>query len=390
MMAIIKLRLRGLKEDYKIMLVMALLALAMVYAFSAQGGQTSDRVVFITFTEPSETADLIENELKAVGAYDVRRVDEETGRGHIENNEGLALLVFDADLDRQIETGHIAIQFFSTKNDVDIQGLKQNMENILIDMHADWTFSESLLETASEAGIDRAQELTADDLFDKLRTDYRSQGMFRVSQRTEAGAWNAERRNLRNFLGFSLLFSAYTIVFGIGEIINDKMYHTWQRLLQTPISQFSILSANLITTLLVGFLQLAVIFAGGRTLFGIDLGSRWDLILLICLSYIFSLTGMGLFLASMVKTQGQLSASVPIFLTSFAMLGGCMWPLEIVSSKVLLALSLITPHRWALEGLQGVTMKGANLIQILQPLAILFFMGMLFVILGSLKLANEG
>lgn len=39
MMAIIKLRLLGLKEDYKIMLVMALLALAMVYAFSAQGGR---------------------------------------------------------------------------------------------------------------------------------------------------------------------------------------------------------------------------------------------------------------------------------------------------------------------------------------------------------------
>ncbi len=389
MMAIIKLRLLGLKEDYKIMLVMALLALAMVYAFSAQGGQTSGRVVYISFAEPSLFADLIEEELGAVGTYDIRRVDEETGRDHVENYEGLALVSFGADLPGQISTGSVSIAFFSTKNDVDIQGLKQNLENLLIDIHGDLEFSKDLLSSAEEMGLDKDGSLSVDYVFEKLRTDYRSQAMFSLVERTESGMWNAERRNLRNFLGFALLFSAYTIVFGIGEIVNDKMYHTWQRLLQSPISQLQILSANLVSTLFIGFMQMLVIFFGGHTLFGIELGSRWDLILLICLSYIFSLTGMGLFLASMVKNQGQLSASVPIFLTSFAMLGGCMWPLEIVSSKILLTLSLITPHRWALQALQGVTMNSETMLQVIQPVSILFFMGTVFVIWGSVRLRKH-
>ncbi len=121
---------------------------------------------------------------------------------------------------------------------------------------------------------------------------------------------------------------------------------------------------------------MAIIFIGGQVLFGIEIGDHLVLVLITGFAYIFSLTGLGLFLASILKNHSQLSAVTPILLTSFAMLGGCMWPLEIVTSKILLGLSFITPHRWAFEALESIMIRNLGFNDIVMPLSILIIMGL--------------
>ncbi len=386
MTAIIKLRLLGLKDDYKVMLVMALLALGMVYAFSGSGTSVTESKLFLAFDTRSEMSEDLVKALSSTGDYQAMLVDEASGRALINDNEGVVLLVFGPDFENGIKAGAVSIDIVSNKADVEILGLKQAVSTILSDMHGDWTFSQSLAEYSDTYQNEADRNARVDAVFKRIQNARDAESAFGVIETAPPGTVDAEVTTMENFLGFALLFSAYSIVFGIGEIVNDKMYHTWARQLQSPIGKVSIIAGNLVTTVLIGFIQMAIIFLGGNVMFGIGVGGHWLAVLTICFAYIFSLTGMGLLLSSMVKNHGQLSAATPVILTSFAMLGGCMWPLEIVSSRILLGLSLLTPHRWALEALHSVVIEPAGKGDFIQPVVILMAMGIVYVAAGIRKL----
>ncbi|WP_430883824.1 ABC transporter permease [Fusibacter sp. JL216-2] len=382
MLAVIKLRLLGLKEDYKIMLVMAVLALGMVYAFSAGGG-TYERVVHITDMDQSEVSKQFIRELSQEKEYKVNVIGEKEGRQAIADGEGLAHIILPKDFERSLSRNDLALAFISSKNDVDTMGLKNTVRGILTNLHANLIFSQK---TASQIGSIKEnidEEKLSQALYEKIEKRYKLQNPYTISEKSLSGGWSRQDQILHNFIGFALLFSAYSIVFGIGEILNDKAYHTWDRLLQTPVSIGKILLGNTFTTLLVGFIQMAIIFIGGQVLFGIEIGDHLVLVLITGFAYIFSLTGLGLFLASILKNHSQLSAVTPILLTSFAMLGGCMWPLEIVTSKILLGLSFITPHRWAFEALESIMIRNLGFNDIVMPLSILIIMGLALIAGGG-------
>lgn len=383
MLAVIRLRLLGLKEDYKIMLVMAVLALGMVYAFSSQGSGAYSRTIRIVDQEGSVLTQRFIDELNQHKDYTVVMSEEVQGRKDISDGNGLALIILPSDFSTALKLGKVELTLISTKNDVDTMSLKNAVSGIILGIQANTLFAENTATAAVAIGVKADVDQLANKLYETADNRFKFQNPYRVKESSLSSNWSNERRTLHNFFGFALLFSAYSIVFGIGEILNDKAHHTWDRLLQSPVTTAAILAGNTLTTVLVGFMQMAIIFIGGQILFGIEFGSNLPVILLISFGFIFSLTGLGLFLASILKTHGQLSATTPILLTSFAMLGGCMWPLEIVTSKILLALSTITPHRWALEAVENIMLKGLGVSSIYLPVSILFAMGLAYIAAGG-------
>jgi len=379
--------LLGLKEDYKVMLVMAVLALVMVYAFGSQGGN-SERTIFISDLERSSFSEQFIEELEKLSAYKVVPTTEQDGRNSIRNNDGLALIIIPQDFTSEMTDGDVSLKFISSKNDVDTLNVKTATTNILSRLSINHEFAE---QTAGVIGaMNKAVDTNSleNAIYDKVESRYKFQNPYSVKVSSIKGGWNDETAVLYRFFGFALLFSAYSIVFGVGEILNDKAYHTWDRLLSSPVSTSAILFGNTLTTVFTGMIQMAVIFIGGSLLFKIDFGGNMLIILTVCTAYIFSLTGLGLLLVSFLKNHGQLSAITPILLTSFAMLGGCMWPLEIVTSKILLALSLITPHRWALEALGNVTIKGLSFSSSFLEIGILLGMGLTYTLVGGIVIAR--
>jgi ABC-2 type transport system permease protein len=83
-----------------------------------------------------------------------------------------------------------------------------------------------------------------------------------------------------------------------------------------------------------------------------------------------------------VRTIEQLSAVTPVILVSFAMLGGCMWPLEIISNPMLLFAVNLTPHKWALQAVERVVMFDAPIEGIGFPILILAVTSLAYFILG--------
>jgi ABC-2 type transport system permease protein len=198
----------------------------------------------------------------------------------------------------------------------------------------------------------------------------------------ETGADSGFDNRKHSMIGFSIFFSMYTMVFGIGTILNDRQYKTWQRMLISPVSKASILGGSMVVAYITGAIQIGVLILGGRYLLGIDWGSSMSGILMVAAAFVFTVTSMGLMLSGVVKTHAQLSAVTPVVLTSTSMLGGCMWPLEIVNNKLLLFLAELTPQKWAIQGMESIASKGMGFSAAVFPTIVLIAMGVLFFAVG--------
>jgi len=189
--------------------------------------------------------------------------------------------------------------------------------------------------------------------------------------------------NLKHsMIGFSVFFSMYTMVFGIGTILNDKQYKTWQRMLISPVSKASILGGSMVVAYITGALQLGVLIIAGKYLLGIDWGNNILGVLMVAGAFVFTVTSMGLMLSGVVKTHGQLASITPVVLTSTSMLGGCMWPLEIVNNRFLLFLAELTPQKWAMQGMESIANKGMGFESAILPTFVLLGMGSIFFLAG--------
>lgn len=106
----------------------------------------------------------------------------------------------------------------------------------------------------------------------------------------------------------------------------------------------------------------------------------WVLVLLI--PYVFAIVALSIFITGLVKKSQHFNAVIPIVAVSMAMLGGAYWPLEIVNSPVMIAISKVIPITYGMEILKGITVNQLGLGDILYPVSILLLMGVLFLGLG--------
>ena len=70
-----------------------------------------------------------------------------------------------------------------------------------------------------------------------------------------------------------------------------------------------------------------------------------------------------------------------------AMLGGCLWPLEIVP-PALAAAGRATPHLWAVEGLQAGAVEGVGLAAVAGSVAVLVAVGLVLGATGARRMAR--
>ena len=382
MLSIIKLRLLGLRDDFAVIVLMTVMALG----FTAIFGISFDHfrpTVLVVDEDKSGYSEALINELKDDKGLNFEAMDMKDAAAKVEEGKAIAALVIPKGFDEGIKSGDSAsLGVLKIKDDILIFTMQEVVSGIVLKM----------------AGGERIADITADFIY-TLKPEA-GQAVKVSAYQSVMEAWEYKRPlevisavagtgadssydNLKHsMIGFSLYFSMYTMVFGIGTILNDRQYKTWQRMLITPVSKASILGGNMVTAYFIGAIQIGILILGGKYLLGIDWGSSISGILTVAGSFVFAVTSMGLMLSGVVKTQTQLSAVTPVVLTSTSMLGGCMWPLDIVNNKVLLFLAELTPQKWAIQGMESIVSKGMGFEAAVYPAIVLMIMGVLFFAVG--------
>lgn len=187
---------------------------------------------------------------------------------------------------------------------------------------------------------------------------------------------------LQLLFGMTLFFSVYTIMFSLMKIVEEKKSGTWNRLILSPVKKWEIYLGHLAYSFAIGYAQIVLIFLLFKYIFHFDVGDRFGVILLITACYTFAIVALSMLVMSLVSRPQQLQAVVPILATGMAMIGGALWPIELVSNNMLLAISKVLPITYGLEALKGVAIYDRSWSELAEPMAIMLLFGVVCMGIG--------
>lgn len=182
--------------------------------------------------------------------------------------------------------------------------------------------------------------------------------------------------SLQMLFGMTLFFSVYTIMFSLMKILEEKKQGTWNRLILSPIGKWKIYLGHLAYSFTIGYFQIVLIFVLFKYVLLFDIGDRFGAILVIAACYTFAIVALGLLVISLLSRPQQLKAIIPILATGMAMIGGAFWPIELISNRILLAISKILPITYGLDALKGVAIYNRSCQELSEPILILLLFGM--------------
>ena len=168
------------------------------------------------------------------------------------------------------------------------------------------------------------------------------------------------------------------------SIRDEKLNGTFRRLLSAPDSRSEILGGKKLATMLVGFIQVMILFLVGALVFRLGLGKDPLAFLVLTGTLVAAAAAMGL-AASTTRLQGAALAA-PLIIG--ALLGGCMFPLDLMP-PFLRAFSYAVPHSWALNGYQNLMVRGQGLQEILPQVGVLLAFAAVFFMIAVLRFRFE-
>lgn len=181
-------------------------------------------------------------------------------------------------------------------------------------------------------------------------------------------------------LGFSIMFLMMSLVSMAGVFLEERVRGTWQRILFSPVSRVQIMGGYLLSFLLAGWLQFGILVGLSHLLFGVNWGSFGPLAAVVT-AFIVATSGLGLFLAGIVKSAEQQRGFGSLITNATSMLGGAFWSLDLVG-PTMRKVAYLTPQAWAIDGLREVMLRGGQWGHLLVPIAVLLGMGMIFTAVG--------
>jgi len=184
--------------------------------------------------------------------------------------------------------------------------------------------------------------------------------------------------------GYTVMFVFFIITAMSTSFHQEKLNGTFRRLLSAPVGRAELVGGKLLSAILVGMAQVLLLFGAGALLFKLDLGSDPAAFLLLTLALVSAAASIGLAAATTQFSSGLLV--IPLVIS--ALLGGCMFPLDLFPG-FLRKLSYLVPHSWALTGYQNLMVRGLGIEEVLPQAAVLFGFAAVFFLIAVRRLKSD-
>ena len=376
MRTILWLKLRLLRRDYMILVILTAMALILTGIFGGSMIGKYQPSILVVSEEASPESDRFFELMQASETFQFEWADQVDAMMRVESDEVMAALILPVGFGMDLKSGIApSVSFFQSKDALELMELKNWVRAMVFRMQSDQRMVHFSVENfqGDELGVKVLAE--AD-------THWANKVPVVVHTTTKTtGFFDYYDIKIHYMVGFLLFFSTFSIVFTMADLLQEKKQFTWNRQMISPIPKKKILAGNILYAWCLGFMQALVLVGAGGFLFDIDWKAPLAVLLVLGM-YILAIAGLGMLITGFVRTLEQLSAITPVILVSFAMLGGCMWPLESVSNPILLFAANLTPHKWALQAIERLVMFDASIETIGFPILVLAVMSLLFFVLG--------
>ncbi len=180
--------------------------------------------------------------------------------------------------------------------------------------------------------------------------------------------------------GTTVMFLLFTVLmYGGITILQERRAGILERLSVSPATFTDIIGGKWLSRLILGMIQIAVLFIAGRLLFNVNLGASIGGLFVISLFFSASIAGLSIFLGSIIQKEEIIIVVNIIAANLMAALGGCWWPLEIVPRTVRL-FGYLLPTGWTMEAFHKLIFFGTGFNSVLPHMAALSGFTLLFLI----------
>lgn len=184
---------------------------------------------------------------------------------------------------------------------------------------------------------------------------------------------------------FMVMFAFFLVNIMASSFINERKLGTLRRLQISQISPEELLWGKTLPFLFVSIAQSMLLFLSGKIMFGMSWGTYPLMLLPVILTTSVSATGLGLLLATIVRTESQVSSYSTFLVIVLAGISGCYMPRDWLP-ELMKNVSLATPHAWALIAYQQLlTHEHPNFSVVLQCCSIMAIFGSICFVIGCIR-----
>jgi ABC-2 type transport system permease protein len=169
------------------------------------------------------------------------------------------------------------------------------------------------------------------------------------------------------------------------SIVREKELGTLEQLNVTPVARWELIIGKLLPYAFIGVVDVLLVVLVALLWFEVPLRGSLVLLLAMCLVYLLTTLGLGLFVSTMSSTQQQAMMTASFFfLIPMVFLSGFVFPIENMPD-VIQPVTYLIPLRYFLVILRGIFLKGVGL-EVLWPDALaLTAWGVGIVVLATLR-----
>ncbi len=170
--------------------------------------------------------------------------------------------------------------------------------------------------------------------------------------------------------GWAMMFLLFSIVGASISLFEEKQEGSLKRLLCSPIPRSQILWSKYIYTILLGFIQLSVMFIFSWAVYDVDIFSNlFNLILMIFFSAA-SAVSFGMIITAHSKSLNQANGIATLLILVMSALGGAWFPITFLPEWMQF-LAKFTITYWSVEGFLQVLWRQAPFSEIVLHLSVL-------------------
>ncbi len=187
--------------------------------------------------------------------------------------------------------------------------------------------------------------------------------------------------------GMAILFLLFSLNSVAGSLLEEKRKGTLKRILISPMKPIDIILGKMMFCILLGTAQLIVLFIFGYLVFNLNIFRDLLSLFLMIIVTAMASTSIGMFLATICKTESQANSLSTLIVLSMSALGGSMVPTFIMPASIQM-IGRFTLNHWAMKGFTDIFWRQLPIRDIIPSALILLMIFFVFTLL-SLFLYNK-
>ena len=159
--------------------------------------------------------------------------------------------------------------------------------------------------------------------------------------------------------GWAIMFLLFSLTGASTSIFEEKQEGTLKRLLCMPINRAQILWSKYIYAILLGFMQLLVMFLFSWIFFGVEIWADFFNLLIVIFASAAAAVAFGMLITSFAKSLSQAMAISTLLILVMSAIGGSWFPTSLLPNWMQL-LSKATLTYWSVEAFLQVLWRHAS------------------------------